>query len=263
MRILPVRKSAHEWLSLLLPNQIEIIFPYAWGLTGDEEIDFRGKIENKALSHGGVEVGDNKASPRTLSLTFYLRENDRESFREELSKYKAYFRIAGSRLYVGNTKSYFNISRLINVKNKWTKAFQGKFSEVTFTLRCADPFRYSDDEMRFVQNMDETEEWTYFSVFCDGNIDTPTIITFTPKDKGNTFSLSSETTGEQFTISDTMLTPGLNTVINGIKGTVYRGVDNAINTMNGVFLSLESGENTLRYKGDAGRITITHRARWF
>ncbi len=263
MRILPVRKSNHEYLSLLLPNQLEIEFPYAWGLTGDEEISFRGKTENKALSHGGVEVGDDKASPRTLTLTFFLRKNDREAFQAELSKYKAYFRIAGSRLYVGNKKSYFVISRLTGIKNKWTRAFQGKFSEVTFTLLCADPFRYSEEETRFSRDMEATDIWADFEVFCDGNIDTPTIISFTPKDVGNTFSLYSKTTGEQFTISDTMLTPETTTVINGVKGTVYRGSANAINTMSGVFLSLESGENALRYKGHSGKITITHRARWF
>lgn len=262
--MIPEYQLQNELLRLVFPSGIAYELPYAWESSGEDDISLRGKSEDRALSHGGVETGDGKISSKTIDLSFYLQCETRAEFQKEFGKIKALFMQEGIRLYLGNTNEYYLVSRLVKTKTKPQKGFKGRFSEITLSLRCADPFRYSENRSKksFELGLNAESEWIDLEVDCISNIDTPVIITFKPSGALTNFSLLSVGRKESLVISDTMLTPESTMVINGENGTVYRDSSNAINTMTGTFISLDPGKNILRYKGASGLLSIEYRARW-
>ena len=132
-------------------------------------------------------------------------------------------------------------------------------------LRCADPFRYSDDRESATILVEELvgEEGLIFEIENEGTVDTPIVVSFQPSGVMNDISLESLKRGESFVVQDTMLTPKKTIVINGENATVYRDNENSINTFSGTFISLNAGLNNFKYRGAPGVIKISYLPRWW
>lgn len=257
--------SAEESLRVVTQDGEEYNLPYRWALDNEHSVEMRGKTEDRALSHGGVETGDYKAKVKNIELSFYVKANSRSDFDSALDEIKQYFIRSDYKLYAGRDDQYFRVSRLTKFKEKYVPAFKGTFCEVVIGLRCADPFRYADDRENLIILVEELigEEGLVFEVENEGNVDTPIVVSFKPSGVMTEISLESLARDESFIVQDTMLTPEKTIVVSGENATVYRDNENAINTFNGTFISLNAGKNKFKYRGAPGTIQLSYLPRWW
>ena len=242
----------------------EYVLPAQWSLDGDGDIKMRGKGESRALSHGGVEVGDYKADFRTLDLNFYLKADTRADYDDLKADAYRMFTLSDYQLFAGRNDRYYRVSRLDKIKQKWINGYKGRFAEITVSLRCIDPFQYSDvtSDREFILETDSGSEGVEIEIINDGSIDAPLIVSFTPLSIMPAISFTDQKNGAGFIIQDTMLTNENTMVVNSERGTVYRDSANAINTFSGTFLSVLPGSNKFLYKGSAGTIRVSFTPRW-
>ena len=262
---LPEYESNDEALRIVTEDGKEFVFPYAWSVEGENTIEMRSKAEDRALSHGAIEVGDYKAKPKTLDIDFYIQADTRAEFDRAFDEIKAYFVRKNYKLYVGRPDQYYRVSRLLKVKDKYVQSFKGRFSDATITLRCADPFRYGDYEVKKLVKVESQTGAEGFEIVVDniGNVDAPLVISFTPANIMSSVALTSAENGDFFVIQDNLLVAGTTLTVDGEKGTVYRGDTNAVSTFSGGFMTLEAGENKLTYKGAPGDIELRYTPRWW
>ena len=262
---LPEYKSTDEALRLVTADGKEFILPYAWSVDGENSLEMRSKTEERALSHGGVDVGDYKAKPKTLDIDFYIKAKSRAEFDRAFDEIKGYFVKQNYKLYVGRANQYYRVSRLAKIKDKFLPGYKGRYSDASITVRCTDPFRYSDDRIEKVIKVESQAGAEGFEIKIDnlGNVDAPLVVSFTPESVMSSIEMTSEQTKDFFTVQDTMLVSGNTLTVDGERSTVYRGSSNAISTFSGVFLSLAAGENVLKYKGAPGEITLKYTPRWW
>lgn len=260
-----LRATVREELRIETAKGEEFVLPFEWSLEGDHSVEMRGNIEDRALSHGGIETGDYKSKSRTLELSFHIQAENRRRFNEAVDEIKRYFTGSDYKLYAGNPYQHFRISRMVKLKQKYMPAFKGTFAEITIGLRCADPFRYSDElnTRTLIVEQQTDSGGVLFEIDSESNVDTPLVISFHPFNVMSEINLASIERKESFAIMDTMLTSENVLTVNGENATVYRDNANAINTFSGTFISLDPGRNTLRYSGAPGTITFTHYARWW
>ena len=171
--------------------------------------------------------------------------------------------------WVGKTdlKFYKDTSRYINVESmdlkNHTWIIGNSKAKATLALYCPDPFWYTDDET--------TEgTWTVSAspdsnqVVNLGNIDVFPVIEITAAaDLSAGIELKNETDGDAlFSYTDSSFTTGKKLTVDCVDGSVDLDGTNTYRFLEGQFIRLLSGRNTLTYTGGDCSIVIKHRDRW-
>lgn len=250
---------------LITKNGTSYALPAYWALSDALKLEFGNKLSDKAFAHGGAMYGDGKVKGKTIVVEFSLYGASEEE--HDAAMNLAYERFAQSDylLTCGRVDRAFKIAGISKITADYETGFKQRYSNVKVSLLLEDPFRYATSPT--VATINYTAEQTESEIIINNpsSVDVPLIWTFTPPENGTVPSIIifHVESGQQFTLSDTLLTAPAVAVVNAETGTVRRDTGNSLNTFAGIFLHALPGKNTFQYTGAACSAQVAYTARWF
>lgn len=222
--------------------------------------DFRTKQEDRAGSHGSVEIGDGKAGKKNITIDVHIFGQSIADHDYQYDELMAALSRRDQQLYIRPDR-YINLARMDKVTRKNIGGHQFRYSQVTAVMIATDPFFYAVQTVSQARAIASTP--TTVTINNLGNIDAPLIVSIAASADCSAVTVTNETdSNRQFALADVQLVAGQTAVVNAALGTVYRGTSNTINTFSGSFLSLLPGENTITYTGGNCTLTLGYTPRW-